>query len=66
MAGRAYSEQYLLAAYLLAEGTRFDVVLPNHYVSHAPELSAVLDPMWADPHFEGVERHGGSFWLRIR
>ena len=63
---RAYSEQYLLAAYLLAEGTRFDVVLPNHFVSHDPELSAVLDPMWADPHFEGVERHGGSFWLRIR
>ncbi|MBM3673543.1 MAG: class I SAM-dependent methyltransferase [Actinobacteria bacterium] len=63
---RAYSEQYLLAAYLLAEGSRFDVVLPNHFVSHDAELQAPLDAMWDDPHFAGVERHGGSFWLRIR
>lgn len=63
---RAYSEQYLLAAYLLAEGTRFDVELPNHFVSGDAELATVLAPLWDDPHFADVERHGGSFWLSIR
>ena len=38
-ADRFYSEQYVLAAYLLAEGDRLDVELPVHYVSRDPELS---------------------------
>jgi hypothetical protein len=63
---RFYSEQYLLAAWLLAGGDRFDVELPNHYVSHDDELASVLHPLWDGPTFEGVERHGGSFWLRTR
>ena len=62
---RAYSEQYLLAAYLLAEGSRFEVVLPNHFASHDPELRSRTAAMWDHPHFQGVERHGGSFWIRM-
>jgi predicted O-methyltransferase YrrM len=63
---RFYSEQYLLAAWLLADGDRFDVELPNHYVSTDDELASVVLPLWDGPTFEGVERHGGSFWLRTR
>lgn len=61
---RFYSEQYLLAAYLLAPGSRAHTVLPNYFVTADARLSRVLDPLWNDPKLEGVERHGGSFWLR--
>ena len=63
---RFYSEQYLLAAYLLAGGDRFSVELPNHFVSTDAELAAILAPLWDDPALAGVERHGGSFWIRTR
>jgi hypothetical protein len=62
---RFYSEQYLLAAYLLAPGSRVDTVLPNHFVSRDPELCRVLDALWDDPRLPGVKHQGGSsFWLR--
>jgi hypothetical protein len=63
---RFYSEQYLLAAYLLAGGERFSVELPNHFISEDPKLSEVLQPLWADPRMAAVERHGVSFWLETR
>ena len=61
--GRWYSEQYLLAAWLLGGGARVRVVLPNAFVSHDPELSRLLDPLWSRPSLAVVERHGSSFWL---
>ncbi len=64
--GRYYSEQYLLAAYLLARGEMFDIELANTFVSDDPELSQVLASLWARPQFAGVERHGSSFWFRMR
>jgi hypothetical protein len=63
---RYYSEQYLLAAYLLAEGERFEIVLPNAFISTDEELSGILAPLWDSPAMEGVERYGGSFWIRMR
>jgi len=74
---RYYSEQYLLAAMLLGQTSRFRIALPNTFVSHDPELSAVLAPLWHDPRFapggaaEGqrapvADRSGlgTSFWMR--
>ena len=58
-----YSEQYLLAAALLAEGPHLEVLMPNWYVSGDSELASILDPLWDDSRFEGVQRHGASFWL---
>lgn len=63
---RFYNEQYLLACYLLAEGKRFDVILPNLFVTRHNELSKILSPLWQAPEMNGVETHGGSFWIRIR
>lgn len=67
-AGRYYSEQYLLAAWLLAEGNRLKVLLPNAFVVNDPELSALLDPLWSDDELRRVERKltGQSFWLATR
>lgn len=61
-----YTEQYLLAAYLLAETKKFDVALPLVYISNDAELSHIFDPLWDDPRMVGSERHGVSFWIETR
>jgi hypothetical protein len=60
---RYYSEQYLLAAYLLAKGNTFDVVLPNIFISHDNELRSILAPLWEKEEMKNVETHGCSFWI---
>jgi hypothetical protein len=62
---RFYTEQYLLAALLLAPGSTVETVLPGWFASHDPQLVHVLDELWDDPRLAGVERHGGSFWLTM-
>ena len=73
---RYYSEQYLLAAMLLAQSSRFRIALPNAFISHDAELGAVLAPLWGDAHFacqsstSGPQKlpdrsgQGSSFWMR--
>ena len=74
---RYYSEQYLLAAMLLGQCSRFRISLPNSFISQDPELSAVLAPLWRDPRFAFNAIHNGkvarvpyrntlgaSFWMR--
>lgn len=63
---RFYSEQYLLACWLLAESSRIEVLLPNAFASDDPTLRPILASLWEDPRMRGVERHGCSFWLRVR
>lgn len=61
---RWYSEQYLLAVYLLSS-RNYEVVLPNWYVSHTPGYDHILRDLWENPALAGVERHGCSFWIKI-
>jgi len=65
MCDRFYSEQYGLAMYLLANPVKYQTLFPNYFVSEDKELSTLLSPIWEHPNLKGVERHGGSFWLRI-
>ena len=65
MCDRAYSEQYGLAAFLLANPEKFEVMMPNYFVSEDSELSTILSPLFDSPELSNVERHGGSFWIRI-
>ena len=64
MAGRHYSEQYLLATLLLSGQPRFEVVLANFYVCLHPDLHSILAPLWADLLWAGTPLNGLSFWLR--
>ena len=66
MCDRAYTEQYGLAFYLLANPTKFHTLLPNYFISEDKELSSILNPIWEMKQLSGVEIHGGSFWLEIR
>lgn len=61
-ARRYYSEQYLLACYLLGGGKGVQIVLPNAYVGWDAELGGMLKALWNQ--LPDVEPHGVSFWLR--
>lgn len=67
MCDRFYNEQYLLATLLLGDGkkSRYSPLLPNYFISEDKELSSVIAPIWEHENLHGVERHGGSFWLKI-
>jgi len=64
-APRFYSEQYLLAAYLLG-GEKFEILLPNTFITYDAELNTILSPLWSDPRIQCKEPYGASFWMRVR
>lgn len=65
MCDRFYSEQYGLAMYLLADPERYDTILPNYFISEDKELSDLISPIWNHDNLKEVEKHGGSYWIRI-
>ncbi|MBK8634206.1 MAG: class I SAM-dependent methyltransferase [Saprospiraceae bacterium] len=65
MCDRFYSEQYGLAMYLLANPTKFETIFPNYFISEDKELADLITPIWQHANMAGVEKHGGSYWLRI-
>lgn len=65
MCDRAYTEQYGLAMFMLANPTKYKTILPNYFISEDKELSSTIAPMWQHENLSGVEKHGGSFWLQI-
>lgn len=65
MCDRFYSEQYALTAFLLANPQHYIPMLPNYFISEDVELHGLIKDIWEHPNLEGVERHGGSFWLKI-
>lgn len=62
--GRFYSEQYVLAAYLLAEGPKFEVALPVSYVGMCADLMAIVAPFWS--RLPKANPYGSAFWMRMR
>lgn len=65
MCDRFYSEQYGLAMYLLANPEKYETIFPAYFISEDKELSSLIDPIWQHPNLSGVEKHGGSYWIRI-
>lgn len=65
MCDRAYSEQYVLAAFVLANPAKYKTICPNYYISEDAELKKILEPIWDHESLKTVERHGGSYWLEI-
>ena len=65
MCDRFYSEQYGLAMYLLANSEKYQTILPNYFISEDKELSGLIAPIWNHDNLKNVERHGGSYWIKI-
>jgi hypothetical protein len=62
---RFYSEQYLLATYLLADPSAFELIMATAFVTRDPELSALLTPLWREVPVPPESRVGWSFWFRV-
>jgi len=62
---RYYSEQYALAAFVLANPVKYRTIMPNFFVSEDQELKKILTPLWEDASMPDVERHGASYWIQI-
>ena len=60
---RYYSEQYLLATHLLAGGSHTRTLFAGYFVTMDDELRTLLDPIWTDARFVGVNPAGASFWI---
>jgi hypothetical protein len=63
---RYYSEQYLLAVYIMSNNDKFNIILPNSFINEDLELSGILNPLWDEPHMLKTDRRGCSFWIQIR
>lgn len=63
---RMYSEQYMLAVYLMWAGDRVEVLLPNAFISDCTQLAYILDNVWNALHLAGIEGAGSSFWFIVR
>lgn len=61
---RHYNEQYLLAAFLLADSGDWTVELPNAFIHADAQLRELATPLWEKI---GLTEHflPASFWLRI-
>jgi hypothetical protein len=64
-APRYYSEQYLLAAALLARDPRLRTLLPCHHVATTADLAGRLAPLWDDARLRGTDPRGFAFWLEV-
>lgn len=63
---RYYSEQYLLACYLLSGCRFFEIILANQFITQDDDLIKILDPIWNKLERNGIsQRRGSSLWLRI-
>jgi len=65
MCDRFYSEQYGLAMYLLVNPKKYKTLLPNYFIYEDKELSELISPIWKHKNLENVEKHGGSYWIKI-
>lgn len=65
MCDRFYNEQYMLAAFILANPEKFKTILPNYFISEDEQLSQVISPIWNHKNLSNVEKHGGSYWIQI-
>jgi hypothetical protein len=63
---RYYSEQYALAAFLLANPGKYHTIMPAFFVAQDAALSQILQPVWTHPSMPVVEQHGASYWIEIK
>jgi hypothetical protein len=59
---RWYSEQYILASWLLGSAGIAKIVLPCHFCATGPELRPQLDAMWSRMQLAGIP-YGSTFWF---
>ena len=61
--GYHWSEQYLMAAHLLAGARGTELELASRYVSEHSDLYGLTEPLWRSPGFEEVDPRGFALWF---
>lgn len=61
---RFYSEQYMLAEYLLTK-SKNNVLFPCYFVHNDPILSKKIAESFHEPNLESISKNGCSFWIEI-
>ena len=61
---RFYSEQYVMAAYMLGLGDRLKILLPNYFVSQANACADSLARLAEPPALQGIPIEGWLIWFR--
>jgi len=62
-ADRFFSEQYTLAAFLLAAPERYRVLLPAVFASTEDDLLEITKPVIEADYLKDVQTHGCAFWF---
>jgi hypothetical protein len=62
---RYYSEQYLLAVLLLADRTRYEVILPCQFLATSERLTGVVHSFWDEVGLRSVGGIGNGFWMVV-
>jgi hypothetical protein len=65
---RYYSEQYLLAVLLLANSSRYEIILPCSFIAkdERKEFMDMVNSFWQQIGSQGVRSHvGNGFWMRV-
>ncbi len=62
--GRFFNEQYLLMSYLMGGGGPDRILLPNALITSSPSLRPSALAIFDGPSFDGIEKHGGCFWMQ--
>ena len=62
--GRFFNEQYLLMSYLMGGGGPDRILLPNALITSSPSLRPSALAILEGPSFDGIEKHGGCFWMQ--
>jgi len=60
-----WTEQYMLATYILGGAARMDMQLANAYVSKKLDIAPILAPVFSAPNLHGIAETGMSFWFSI-
>jgi predicted O-methyltransferase YrrM len=63
-ADRFYSEQYLLAAWLLG-GANATILSANYWACNDDATRLLIDDLLGRPHFSGLSKDGNGFWIQI-
>jgi predicted O-methyltransferase YrrM len=61
-----YSEQYILGAWILAEGNKFEIIQANTFVSNEPDLHELTLPLWDKTGLTDHFVSGSSFWIKMK
>lgn len=63
---RLYSEQYILGAMVLSGMSKFEIILPNYFVSTNPRTSHLINGLGVPQLYPGTNKPGLSFWLKVK